>query len=95
MTNADLNRIINSEEVQSKLRPKIRSVRTFKLKKNPLKNQQVMFRLNPYAKSQRRQQLLHEENVRLGKVKKTKKAKIPKSRRAKESRARYEAMMAD
>ena len=31
------------------------------LKKNPLKNLYVMLRLNPYAKSQRRQQLLLEQ----------------------------------
>jgi large subunit ribosomal protein L4e len=50
---SDLTRLINSTEVQSVLRaPKgdARTRRTAVLKKNPLKNKQVMLRLNPYAK---------------------------------------------
>jgi large subunit ribosomal protein L4e len=49
---SDLTRLINSTEVQSVLRaPKgdARTRRTTVLKKNPLKNKQVMLRLNPYA----------------------------------------------
>lgn len=60
MTNADLARIINSDEIQSKLRPAIRRVKRAPLKKNPLKNLGVLLKLNPYAKAQRRQELRAE-----------------------------------
>merc|ERR1719343_128427 len=47
MENADLDRIINSDEVQSVLRPKLEAPKKFQIKKNPLKNPMVMARLNP------------------------------------------------
>ncbi|KAI8800917.1 ribosomal protein L4 domain-containing protein [Cladochytrium replicatum] len=51
MANPDLARIINSDEIQSVLRaagPK-RVKRPYKQRKNPLKNKQILKRLNPYA----------------------------------------------
>jgi len=57
MTNSDLVRIINSDEVQSKLRPKQLIVKRASLKKNPLRNLGVMLKLNPYSKVQRRAEL--------------------------------------
>jgi large subunit ribosomal protein L4e len=53
MTNSDLPRIINSDEVQSKVKPATKSVcdkSTKRIKKNPLKNLGTMIKLNPYAK---------------------------------------------
>merc|ERR1719215_1804609 len=47
MANADVSRIINSDEVQSVLRPKLEAPKKFAVKKNPLKNPMVMARLNP------------------------------------------------
>merc|ERR1712194_829489 len=47
MDNADVSRIINSDEVQSVLRPKLEAPKKFAVKKNPLKNPMVMARLNP------------------------------------------------
>merc|ERR1711948_254763 len=47
MENADVSRIINSDEVQSVLRPKLEAPKKFAVKKNPLKNPMVMARLNP------------------------------------------------
>merc|ERR1719240_1398531 len=47
MENADVARIINSDEVQSVLRPKLEAPKRFAVKKNPLKNPMVMARLNP------------------------------------------------
>jgi len=47
MENADVARIINSDEVQSVLRPKLDAPKKFSVKKNPLKNPLVMARLNP------------------------------------------------
>lgn len=53
VSQADLNRLINSSEIQSSLNaPKGQAVtrRSAVQKKNPLRNKQVMLRLNPYAK---------------------------------------------
>jgi len=61
MANADLSRIINSDEVQSALRPKIAHSRQFIRKRNPLKNLGFMVRLNPYAKTLKRSELLAKE----------------------------------
>ena len=56
MLNADLARIINSDEVQSVVRP----IKKAPMKKNPLRNLNTMLRLNPYAKTARRASLLAE-----------------------------------
>merc|ERR1719271_1039069 len=53
MENADVARIINSDEVQSVLRPKLEAPKHFLVKKNPLKNPMVMARLNPGALQKR------------------------------------------
>lgn len=50
MTNADLTRIINSDEIQSVVRPKKVQSKNYLRKKNPLKNAAFMDTLNPYAK---------------------------------------------
>jgi large subunit ribosomal protein L4e len=61
MTNTDLARIINSDEIQSKVRAPIKNVRTFRRKKNALKNFGVMVKLNPYALALRRNELKAQE----------------------------------
>ncbi|XP_022972645.1 60S ribosomal protein L4 [Cucurbita pepo subsp. pepo] len=61
MVNADLSRIINSDEVQSVVKPIKKAVKRAPLKKNPLKNLNAMLKLNPYAKTARRMALLAEE----------------------------------
>jgi 60S ribosomal protein L4 C-terminal domain len=57
MTNSDLARLINSDEIQSVVNapktPKLGKT----MKKNPLKNLGAMLKLNPYAKTIRRQEL--------------------------------------
>merc|ERR1719237_1438383 len=54
MSCADLSRIINSDQVQEKLREMKTSVRNHdKTKKNPLKNKVMMQKLNPYSKTAR------------------------------------------
>jgi large subunit ribosomal protein L4e len=61
MSCADLSRIINSDQVQSKLRETRTSVRVHdKNKKNPLNNKAIMNRLNPFA-AQERQLLAKRE----------------------------------
>jgi large subunit ribosomal protein L4e len=58
MTSGDLNRIINSDEIQSVLRPKQRRAPRRPLKKNPLKNLGAMVKLNPYTVVVRRREEL-------------------------------------
>ncbi|KAG0129580.1 ribosomal protein L4 domain-containing protein [Tuber indicum] len=63
VSNADIGRLINSAEVQAVVRPARGGPRQKKggkagvLKKNPLKNRQVLLRLNPYAKAFSEQKL--------------------------------------
>jgi len=55
MSNGDLTRLINSDEIQSVVRaPKLATRKHAPLKKNPLKNLGAMLKLNPYAKVARR-----------------------------------------
>jgi large subunit ribosomal protein L4e len=58
MYNSDLTRIINSDEIQSKLRPAKEAAKRVTHKKNPLKNLGAMLKLNPYAKTLRRAEIL-------------------------------------
>jgi len=56
MTNSDITRVINSDEVQAKVRPAKKSdtaAQGKRIKKNPLKNLGTMIKLNPYAKTTR------------------------------------------
>jgi large subunit ribosomal protein L4e len=48
MTNADLARIINSDEVQSSIKPAIKDTVVLPVKRNPLKKSDVRIALNPY-----------------------------------------------
>jgi large subunit ribosomal protein L4e len=59
MANPDVTRLINSEEIQSVVRPAKAKIlkRPWTQKKNPLVNKGILFRLNPYAKTLRRQEL--------------------------------------
>ncbi|KAB1223923.1 60S ribosomal protein L4 [Morella rubra] len=76
MVNADLSRIINSDEVQSVVKPIKKEVKRAPMKKNPLKNLNTMLKLNPYAKTARRMALLAEaERVKAKKEKLDKKRK--------------------
>lgn len=64
MIQTDLSRLINSDEIQKVIRPIKPKAKHFSQKKNPLKNLNVMLRLNPYTKSFRRNQLLLERRRR-------------------------------
>jgi len=75
MTNADLARIINSDEIQSAIRPVHSSVHYSTRKKNPLKNFSALVKLNPYALSQRRRVVLASQ-----KSAEKRKAKVQRSR---------------
>eukprot|EP00795_Rhopilema_esculentum_P003761 gene3761-15043_t len=61
MTNPDLNRLINSDEIQKALQPRKARPHRAMRKKNPLKNVGVMLRLNPYAKTMKRHAIINAE----------------------------------
>uniref|UniRef100_A0A7S3CHR3 Large ribosomal subunit protein uL4 C-terminal domain-containing protein n=1 Tax=Strombidium rassoulzadegani TaxID=1082188 RepID=A0A7S3CHR3_9SPIT len=86
MNCADIARIINSDQVQAKLREVRKSVRVHdKTKKNPLTNKAAMTKLNPFAKK-RAEQLAKIEADRQKKraaALKAKKTKDEKKSRAK------------
>merc|ERR1712194_668052 len=74
MDNADVSRIINSDEVQSVLRPKLEAPKKFAVKKNPLKNPMVMARLNPgVMKKKELRKNSHSKDIAEGKLVQTKK----------------------
>jgi large subunit ribosomal protein L4e len=60
MLNADLARIINSDEVQAVVKPANKEVKRRELKRNPLKNVSTLLKLNPYAATARRMAILAE-----------------------------------
>ena len=64
VVNPDITRIINSDAVQAVVRPAgPKRTRRAQQKKNPLKNLNAMLRLNPYANTLRRRELLTQEKV--------------------------------
>ena len=95
ISNADLNRIINSDEIQSVVKPAQDSSKKKTLrKKNPLNNLGVMVKLNPYALAHRRAE------ARAQVQRKGKKAALLKAKRAsgntrKERQAFYAKMLAE
>ncbi|XP_071733969.1 large ribosomal subunit protein uL4-like [Rutidosis leptorrhynchoides] len=100
MVNADLARIINSDEVQSVVKPIKKEVKRAPMKKNPLKNLNTMLRLNPYAKTAKRMALLAEEQRKKSKQEKLDKKRQPisKEEAAKiktASKAWYKTMISD
>jgi large subunit ribosomal protein L4e len=72
ISNPDVTRIMNSTEVQSVLREKgpSKTKRPFTQHKNPLRNRGVLFRLNPYAKVAKRQEILRQQQKKKGVSKK-------------------------
>merc|ERR1712085_94516 len=82
MDNADVSRIINSDEVQSVLRPKLEAPKKFAVKKNPLKNPMVMARLNPgvMKKKELRRKSHEKGNAEEGLVQSKKKARLTASK---------------
>lgn len=53
MSNADLARIINSDEIQSIVKPPVTGVVGVPQKSNPIRNKKIIEMLNPYLKSQK------------------------------------------
>jgi len=90
LTNADLGRIINSEEVQSQLRAKRVEHRVVR-KKNPYRNFHFLVKLNPYAKTLKRQRLVAALRAQKAKIAaadaKKKGVKVAKKKTPKKVRA--------
>jgi large subunit ribosomal protein L4e len=91
MTNADLARVINSDEIQSVVRQPKTGVTRRPLKKNPLKNLGAMLKLNPYANAARRNEVLLSEKRRIVRAEKLEKLRKGEStgapKRSKEVKA--------
>jgi len=89
MACADIARIINSDQVQSKLREVRQNIVAHdKTKKNPLKNKAMMNKLNPFAKK-KAELIAKQEKDRADKRKATLKAKRDKAgRKAKATRTK-------
>jgi len=60
MANADLSRLINSDEVQSVVKPTNKVVKRREPRKNPLKNMAAVLKLNPYLGTARKMAALAE-----------------------------------
>ncbi|KAK6309434.1 hypothetical protein J4Q44_G00208970 [Coregonus suidteri] len=88
MTNTDLSRILKSEEIQKALRAPNKKIRRRVLKKNPLKNLRIMMKLNPYAKTARRQAILLHDPAIKAKMLKPKKKPAKKAAPAKTAPAK-------
>ncbi|KAI0556598.1 cytosolic 80S ribosome and 60S large subunit [Gracilaria domingensis] len=56
ISNSDVARIINSDEIQSVVRPIADKKMHIQRKKNPLRNKEMMYKLNPYARIQKKDQ---------------------------------------
>merc|ERR1719298_184310 len=82
MEQSDIARIINSDEVQSVLRPKLEAPKRFAAKKNPLTNKAAMEKLNPGATQKRllRKKACEKGSTEAGAVQKKKKARITDSK---------------
>ena len=97
MSNPDLARLINSDEVQSVVAPPKEGSRGAPLKKNPLRNLGVLLKLNPAAKIQRRATLLASQESRVNKAKEArlKAARAARKEVRKSSKAFLQKMVTD
>ncbi|KAK9867941.1 hypothetical protein WJX84_008385 [Apatococcus fuscideae] len=92
MSNPDLARLINSDEIQSVVNPqKSGPVRRPRLRRNPLKNLGALLKLNPYAKTARRMEIVAHDQRRKAKEEKLEKLrkgeKVGSKKRTPEQRA--------
>jgi len=90
MSSSDVARIINSDQVQSVIRPAVTTMLVHPKKKNALKNRDVMVALNPYFAETRKREAARVKQAR----KKTAKKNRSKASRA-EGKKFWEMMMAE
>jgi large subunit ribosomal protein L4e len=89
MSNADLARIINSDEIQSIVKAPVTAVNSIPKKRNPLTHSDVMDGLNPYAAEIRAKET--KNNAGTDKKKKRKLANERSKKFSKQKRAFYAA----
>jgi large subunit ribosomal protein L4e len=98
MFNSDVARLINSDEVQSKVRPAIKTIVRAPLKKNPLTNLGARVKLNPYALALRRSEILGEQrraksrSAALEAARAGKKAELTAAQKAEKAEAKAHAL---
>lgn len=95
MFNTDITRIINSDEIQSIVRPANKVLSRAQRKKNPLKNFGARVKLNPYALAARRAELLAQEARAATKAATLKKARAAKKAHAARKKANYQQLVND
>lgn len=95
LTNSDLTRLINSDEVQSVVRPKKQAQQLPRQKKNPLKNLGALVKLNPYALAHRRQELKYQASLATKKTELAKAAKSASKAHSALKKANYERLVAE
>jgi len=61
VTNPDIHRVLNSDEIQTAVRDTKGTPRNFHRKRNPLKNFALLNKLNPYASVLRRREILSSQ----------------------------------
>merc|ERR1712196_615594 len=97
MTNADVSRIINSDEVQSAVHPAKEGARKLPLRANALKNRAVMAKLNPGVTQRRKlRELAMKEGTKERKalLEKKRATAAEAKKRHKGAKAFYKNMMA-
>ena len=93
MTNSDLSRLINSDEVQSKVLPPKEGSAARGLKRNPLKSAEAMDALNPHAAAARKKARTDQQAAEG--AKKNKKAKAVDKKVSARKKSFYAEMAAD
>lgn len=93
--NADLGRLINSDEVQKVVRPAKETEKAFPRKVNPLRNKKVMQKLNPYYNTHRRRAIAFIQNEKLRKEQREAKIKEKRAERKKSERRAFYKKMAE
>jgi large subunit ribosomal protein L4e len=95
--NADIGRIINSQAVQAVLRPGVKATKYITHKKNPLKNLGAMVKLNPYAMTVKRSEMLAAKARAEGRSKDRKARRNTRTDKGRRegSKAFYAAMMSE
>ena len=92
LSSADINRVINSAEIQAVVRP-AKKIVAYPKKANPLRNKAVMDELNPYAAIARAaEQKAIAENIK-NKAANQEKKRALKAKFAEQKAAYYESMM--
>jgi large subunit ribosomal protein L4e len=91
MTNADLARIINSDEIQSVLKPIATVSAILPKKRNPLKNTAVKVALNPFHATVHAREVAKQSLDKAGKAKALAAKRADTKHRQKEFRARRKA----